>query len=334
MKSIIVILLIGLALVVFIQYETYSQTDNPRAKIGNGIYVSPDVSTRTGLLYISHITLDYVSVLDPESNQLIGKIKAGEGPCSIELSSDKGYIGNFWSNDITVFNKKTGNTIATIPAGGHPTHLVLTADSLYLLIGHESADGLWIMDIHTNKIVNKLAEGIGILCRHEKEKIVYQSQISTPFVFVIDPERQMIVKKIDVGGRPLELAFTPNQKYLYVANFDLSELEKIDIKTNSVVARISQITNARGIAITHDGRLAYVTNVKSATVMVVDLASAAIVKVIKVGRMPTSVAFRTDGKYAYVSCQGNASISVIDTKTQEVDQSIAVGDNPIMVQVK
>ena len=163
---------------------------------------------------------------------------------------------------------------------------------------------------------------------------IYQSQIFVPYVFVIDPGAQTVTKRINVGGRPLDLALTPDRRYLYIANYDLNELEKIDTETDSVVERIPHVPNARGIAITRDGRFAFVTNVLPSTVTVVDLASAAIVKVIPVGTMPTSVAFRADGKCAYVTCQGSASLFVIDTQTQEIVRSIVVDSNPIQVQVK
>jgi YVTN family beta-propeller protein len=291
---------------------------------------------RSGLVYISHITLDYVSVLDPETNRLVGRIKSGMGACCVDLLSaaDRGYIANYKSNDVTVFDKKTGKTIATVSAGEHPSHLSLTGDSKYLLIGHESNDGLWFLNTRTNQITKKIPEGTGILRRHDNGKKIYQSQIFIPYVFVIDPETQTIAKRINVGGRPLDLAFTPDQRHLYIANYDLNELEKIDTETDSVVARIPHLSNARGIAITRDARFAFVTNVVSSTVTVVDLASSEIVKVIPVGSMPTAVAFRTDGKYAYVSCQGSASVFVIDTQTQEIVRSIVVDSNPIQVQVK
>jgi YVTN family beta-propeller protein len=318
----------------FGQDEVFPQTTN--LKNNDSVLYSIDVSTRPGLIYIGHIILDYVTVLDPGNNHVIGRIKSGNGPCCVELSSgnDNGYIANFKSNDVTVFEKKTGNTIATIPAGDHPSYLVLTDDSRYLLIGHESTDGLWFMDTRTNQIIKKLTQGTGYLCKDTKGKKIYQSQIFTPFVFVIDPETQAIVKQIDVGGRPLGLALTPDQKYIFIANVKYDELDKIDTQTDSLVARIPHVDNARGIAIAPDGRFAFVTNVISSTVTVVDLASAAVVKVIPVGTMPTSVVFRADGKYAYVSCQGNASIFVIDAQTQEIVQSIVVGSNPIDVQTK
>ncbi len=336
MKPKIILLLSAITIMCLSQFDARSQTKTALRKMEDSSSVTPADSMRYGMVYVSHISLDHVSVLDPENNRIVRKIKSGMGPCCVELSSqlDHGYIGNYKSNDVTVFGTKTGKTIAIVPAGDHPSHLLLTADARYLLIGHESNDGLWFLDTRTNQVVKKLGEGTGSLCRPEKGNKIYQSQIFTPFVYVIDPETQTVEKRIEVGGRPLDIAFSPDQKYLYVANADLNEVEQIDTQSDSVVARIHDVNVARGIAVTPDGKFVYVTNVQLSTVTIIDVASAAIVKTIPVGTMPTSIAMVPDGRYAYVSCQGNASIFVIDTKTQEIVKSILVDSNPITVQVR
>jgi YVTN family beta-propeller protein len=286
-------------------------------------------------LYVSHISLDRVTIIDPGTNQIVGQIRGGKGPCNVEVSpqSSYGYIANFQSNDVTVFDKKTGATVSTVPAGEHPTSLILTLDAKLLLIGHQSNDGLWFLDTGKNQIIKKLNAGTGTFCRLESGKI-YQNQIFIPYVFVVDPRQMSLSKNIDVGGRPLNIALSPDQKSLYIANYDLNEIEQIDAQTDSVVSRIPRVNNARGIAITPDGRFAYVTNVLFSTVTVVNLQSSTIVKAIPVGKMPTSVAMGSDGKFAYVSCQGQPSVDVLDTQTQELVKSIPVDNNPIEVQLR
>lgn len=312
------------------QGDLYAQAN------ANNSLLSPADSIHNCMVYVSHASLDYVSVLDPATNRVVRKIKAGKGTVGVELSPqlDHGYVANFNSNDVTVFDAKTGDTIATVSAGEHPSMLLLTADARYLLIAHQSQDGLWFLDTHTNTVVKKLGEGTGYLCRDRLGKKIYQSQIFTPFVFVIDPETQTIQERINVGGRPLDCALTPDQRHLYVANYNLNEVEQIDTRTDSVVGRIQNVSNARGIAVTPDRKYAYVTNVQASTVTVIDLASATVVKAIPVGTMPVSIVMIPDGRHAYVACQGNASVFVIDTKTMNIIDSIVVGSNPITVQVR
>jgi YVTN family beta-propeller protein len=285
------------------------------------------------LLFVSHISENHVSLIDPATNRVIGRIKGGRGTLSVAISPllDVGYIANYSSNDITVFDQRTGKTLATVPAGENPSHLTLTPDGHTLLIGHESNDGLWCMDTRTDSIVKKLPEGTGTFCQSKTGEKIYQCQIFTPFVDVIDPATLSIVKKISVGGRPLTGAITPDGRFLYVSNFDLQGVQKIDLGSDSVVGIIPNVKNPRGIAISSDGRTAYVPDVINSRLSIIDLATSTVVKTIRVGSMPVAVTLDADGSHAYVACQSGGSISVIDTRTESQVRSISVDASPIHV---
>ena len=289
---------------------------------------------RSGLAYVCHITQSFVSVIDPQTNKLIGVIPTGNGSNEIAFSPDgkRGYISCFNANSVTVFDRKTNTTIADVPAGEHPLSLVVTPDGRYVLISHQSADNIWVLDAQSNKIIQKF-EGTGIFLTAPQGSPLYQSQIFSPFVYRIDPKNFSITKRIAVGGRPLGLAFTGDGRYAYVANYDLKEVEKIDTETDSVVARLTGIPSPRGIAVTLDGAFAYVTNVAALRVTVIDLAKQDVVKEINVGAGPTSIVISGDGRRAYVSCQGASTVAVIDLTRNEMIQSISVADNPVSVTI-
>jgi YVTN family beta-propeller protein len=285
------------------------------------------------LLFVSHIAENYVSVIDPAVNRVIARIKGGTRTLSVASSplQDVGYIANYLSNDITVFDQRTGKTLATVPGGEKPCYLTLTPDGHTLLIGHESQDGLWCMDTRTKAIVKKLPEGSGSFCQSKSGDKIYQSQIFTPFVDVIDPASLSIVKKISVGGRPMAGAITPDGRFLYISNFVLQGVQKIDLRSDSVVGMIPNVKNPRGIALSADGRTAYVPDVINSRLSIVDLTTSTVLKSVGVGSMPVAVALDPDGSHAYVACQSGASISVIDTRAGLLVHSISVGGDPIQI---
>jgi len=287
------------------------------------------------LAYVSHITQTFVSVIDTKTDSLIGIIPSGSGACCTAFSSknENGYIANFNSNDISVFNKKTNAIVATVPVGEHPSNIEIVNNGRIALITHESNDGLWIMATKNNQIINKMPEITGITLNDTLNNKIYISEIFNPYVLVYNPDNQSILKYIKVGGRPLGIELTPDGKYVYIANFDLNEVEKIDTQLDSVVNRISNVNNARGITISADGKYAYVTNVVSNTVTIIDLENDKIFKTISVGIMPTSACLNKENNCVYVSNQGDGSISVIDTKNNLVVKTIHVADNPNRVQI-
>jgi len=288
-----------------------------------------------GFVYVSHISQDFISVIDTKSDSLIGNITSGKGTDGVAFSSlsGKGYIINYNSNDITVFNKKTNKKVSTVPAGAHPSNILITPDGRFALITHESQDGLWIMSTTDNEFISKIPAISGIPVNDTFNNKIYISAIFSPFVFVLNASDLSLVKQIKTGGKPLGVAISPDGKYAYVANYELNEVEKIDTELDSVVDKIPEIKNGRGIAVSTDNRYVYVTNVNSNAVTVIDLTDNKISVVIPVGKMPTSICIDNENKCAYVSNQGSASISVIDTKTNTVIKTISVADNPIRVQI-
>ncbi len=285
------------------------------------------------LLFVSHLSEDHVTVIDPAANRVIGRIKAGKGTAAVAILpiQDRGYVANFSSNDVTVFDLRTGNTVVRVSAGEHPSQLTLTPNARYLLISHSSDDGLWFMDTRTDSIVKKLPEGTGPFCEPKAGEKIYQSQVFTPFVFTIDPATQSIEKRIPIGGRPIECAMSPDRRYLYVDNVTLSEIDRVDVATDSMIGKISGVKNPRGIVISPDGKLAYVADVIGSTLSVLDLSNSSVVKKIRVGAGPNAITMDADGRYVYVGCQRGDCVSVVDTKTGTLVRTISVDPQPVAI---
>jgi len=298
-----------------------------------GEHPNAPAAQKRPLLFVSHLSEDHVTVIDPVANRAIGRIKAGKGTAAVAISplQDRGYVANFSSNDVTVFDQRTGNTIGTVPAGEHPSQLTITPDGHTLLIAHSSDDGLWFMDTRTDSIVKKLPEGTGPFCESKAGENIYQSQVFTPFVFTIDPATQSIEKRIPVGGMPIECAVSPDRRYLYVDNVSLSEIDKVDVATDSVIGKIPNVRNPRGIMISPDGKFAYVADVIGSALSIVDLSNSSVLKKIRVGLGPNAITLDAESRYVYVGCQGGGCVSVVDTRTRTLVRTISVDPQPVAI---
>ena len=183
-------------------------------------------------------------------------------PVCIEISSknENGYIVNDRSNDISVFNKKTNEIVATIPVGKRPTSIQIIKNGQIAVIIHDSEDGLWVMSTKDNQIINKIPGIKGASFNDTLNKKIYISAVSKPYVFVFDAVNLSIIKNIKVGGVPYFIASGPDGKFIYVTNWELNEVEKIDTQLDSVVNRIPIVKYPYRIIISGDGKYAYVTN--------------------------------------------------------------------------
>ena len=280
-----------------------------------------------------HITHNFVTVIDTRDNHVLDTIQAGMGADWIAFSNSahKAYVTDFTSNDLSVINTENTNECKQVPAGMHPVCVRLTPDGKTALISHQSQDGLWFMNTEDDKVTAKIIEGTGLLYYSKSQKLYYQPAIFSPFLHIIDPVKQKIVKSVWIGGRPMSLAFTPDGRYAYIPNYDLKEVQIFDTQIDTVVKVIHDIPDPRGIAITPDGKYALVTEVTSSEVTVIGIDSNAVVKEIPVDKMPTDIKVTPDGRYAYVCNQGAASISIINIPKLEVVGHIEVADNPIAI---
>ena len=323
--SLVIGLLIILVGIIGFRFSPISKTFSSQKEIN--IY-SP------GLAFISHITHNFVTVIDLKTNKIVDTIYAEKGTDWFTLSENrkKAYIANFNSNSISIINTHDNNNV-NLKVGTNPVCICLSLDGQTALISHQSQDGLWFMNTTTHQITKKIIEGTGLLHLSKDGRKIYQAAIFQPYVHIINPFKQTIEKSIYVSGRPLNLDFTPNGKYIYVTNSDLNEVQIIDTKTDSVVNKISDIDTTRGIAISPNGKYALVTNVRSNSVTVINIKDNSVVKKISVDRMPTDIAITKDGKSAYITNQGSGSISIISIDKLKVVNNIEVADNPISIYI-
>ncbi|MEO8514037.1 MAG: YncE family protein [Ignavibacteria bacterium] len=287
--------------------------------------------SQPGLIYVSHISNNFVSVFDPAEMKLVGKVPCGSGADISIVSGDrtKGYIANFHSNDVTVYDTKTNKTLATVKSSEHPSALLEIPEQKKILITHQSSSGINVLNTEDNSITS-----MGEICTgymyylNEKGKI-YVPQIFTPYIFILDPVTFHITKRIETPGRPMAMAFTSDNKFGYLANFDSAEVVKIDINKDSVILKIKNIPSPRGITVTPDNKYVLVTNVVDNTLSIIDINSDSLIKTLYGLRMPTWVITTKDGKYAVVSNQGANSLAIVDLSQLEIIKSIPTAENPI-----
>ena len=149
-------------------------------------------------------------------------------------------------------------------------------------------------------------------------------------------------------GSPVEGAFSPDGKYLYVTNYamygngfgeegtdvcspasdiDPSFAYRINLTTFAIDAIYPVGSVPKGIAISPDNKYLLVANWCSYTVDVISIASQRRVKVLKLGAYPRGIVVSSDSKRAYVAEMGGISVHEINLATF-TQKKIPVGLNP------
>jgi YVTN family beta-propeller protein len=143
-------------------------------------------------------------------------------------------------------------------------------------------------------------------------------------------------------GSPVEAAFTPDGRFVYVSNYkifgegfnpvaddecnrgnwDDSFVYKIDVQTFEIVAVVPTGAVPKFLAVTPDGSKLVVSNWCGFDVSIIDTATDTEVRRIDVGRHPRGVAIRSDSQVAYVTVMGEHRIDVIDLNSYNVVNAV------------
>jgi len=136
------------------------------------------------------------------------------------------------------------------------------------------------------------------------------------------PQQSSIVKERYLS--PMEIAFSPDGRLLYVVCQDSDEVRVVDAQSSKVVATIPVGHVPRGIALSPDGSRLYITNAWSDTVSVIDTSRREVVQTLPTGFEPSGVVIDRAGETLYVANRLSNDISVIHLKTgQEIKRLLA-----------
>ncbi|MBC7462998.1 MAG: YncE family protein [Actinobacteria bacterium] len=149
-------------------------------------------------------------------------------------------------------------------------------------------------------------------------------------------------------GAPVEGAFSPDEKYLYVtnyamygkgfnreghdtcspaSNFDKSYLYRINLDKYVIDAVYQVGVVPKVVEVTPDNKYVLVTNWCSYDLKVISVATQKVVKTIKIGAYPRGITVSSDAKTAYVAQMGGSSIHRINL-TNLSTSTIYIGSNP------
>ncbi len=124
---------------------------------------------------------------------------------------------------------------------------------------------------------------------------------------------------------PIEMAFSPDGRVIYVVCQDSDEVRVVDAKSNRVVGRVSVGRMPRGLAVSADGKELYVTNAWSDTVSVIDAANLTVSRTLPTGFEPAGVVVDRSGQTLYVANRLSSDISVIDLAAGKETKRLLAG---------
>ena len=237
--------------------------------------------------------------------------------------------------------------ITTIEVGGSPAEMTLVNGDLYVSDPEEGR--IIIIDGKTNEVKDTIPaqKGIDILKHVEGTNKIYATVFETPVILVINIEDKKIEKTIDFPESVMTLwsksdkpygqreytnyqtsgvgmDYDPNDKMLYVSNFDGHSLEVIDTITDEYARTIKNILSPVHIIIDAQTNTMLVLQYHENQISFVDLTDDKVMKEIDTGFAPANVALDTHHRKAYVTHHASPHIAVIDIDEQTLIKKIKI----------
>ncbi|MGO8932167.1 MAG: cytochrome D1 domain-containing protein [Terracidiphilus sp.] len=203
---------------------------------------------KDGLLYVT-TELDYaVTVIDPKTLRIVGKIPTGQAESHmLALSHDgrRGYTANVAPGSVSVLDLKARKTFAVVPVSGSVQRIAISND----------------------------------------DRWVFTADQTTPRMAVIDTAREKVAKWIKIDGLGYGSAPTKDGRWLLVALPDENKVDVIDLRTMTLARAVDVGKGPQEVLVRPDGKAAYVSCDGSNEVAEIDLATWTVKRTIKTGNV-------------------------------------------------
>jgi DNA-binding beta-propeller fold protein YncE len=134
------------------------------------------------------------------------------------------------------------------------------------------------------------------------------------------------VAEFDLPGPPGKrfdyLTITPDDHYLLSAHLAAGQMYVIDLRTNKVVATITNTPGAEGVEYVPELKKAYTSNAGDNTIGVVDLRQMKVIKKIHTEAEPDGSADAAPFHKLYVSDERGKAQAIVDVRTDEIVKTL------------
>lgn len=325
---------------------------------GTQVKILINPTPRKAMVYVTNREDDTVSVIDPDTNQVIDTVGVGHKPHGITLTpdSEEAYVVN--RNDDNVSIIKTGTTagsnteILRIPVGQKPEGVRaanIPTKGTKVFVANRNDDTISVIDadplspffhtvISTVSLPKPKSEKPIAIAFSPDGAFAYVAAEESNRLFVVNAKLAIedpanaVLTSVSVGKKPVALDVSSDGKIIYVANRGDSTVSKLSTQTPStpasphVIATIKVAQHPEGVAALPDGRL-YVTSREADRVSVIDTTGTVITS-ISAGKHPLGIGIHPGGGFTYAAEEGDDSVAVIDTSSNSVVAIIPVGKHP------
>ena len=271
-------------------------------------------------VYVTNETSGDLSIIDPPTRQVVGRVPLGKRPRGIVASPDNRllYIALSGSpisppgvdestlppadkaaDGIAVFDVASGKVLRVLRGISDPEQVALSPDGVTVYVASEDTGRVMFMDakqggIRKTMVVGGEPEG---LASSPDGALVYATSEEDSTIAVIDAKEGTVRTRVPVGKRPRNIVFAPAGDRAFVPGENDASVVTIDVPTSKVVQRVilaGENPRPMGIAVTPGGDTLFVTTGRGGRLVKLAAANLKVTGETAVGERPWGVALSPD----------------------------------------
>ncbi|MFC9813129.1 YncE family protein [Streptomyces virginiae] len=299
--------------------------------------LSPVVKDFPSRVYVPNTNSNTVSVIDPETYQVIDTIPVGVQPQHVVPSWDLKtlWVNNNRGHTLTPINPATGE--AGKPVEVHdPYNLYFTPNGKYAIVMASLDKELVFRDPHTMdrvKTVPVTCFGVNHADFSADGRYFIVSCEFSGELLKVDTERMEVVGQQKLpfeGAMPQDVKVSPDGKTFYVADMMAHGMWVLSGDTFETPKLLPTGKGCHGLYVSRDSKEMYVSNRGEGTISVYDFPQKKLTKkwTLPDGGSPDMGGVSADGKVLWLSGRYNSEVYAVDTTTGKQLARIPVGGGP------
>jgi DNA-binding beta-propeller fold protein YncE len=281
-----------------------------------------------------------LSIVDPATLKIVGRIPAGPDPHEVVASTDgkTAYVSNYGGgtyNTLTAIDLVAQKSLGTIDLGAlrgpHGLHFVggkvwFTSEVAKAVGSYDPATKTidWITGTGQN--------GTHMIYVFPDLSRVVTTNLGSGTVTFIEkrsgPRPDWDATTVPAGGRAEGFDVSPDGKQVWAANAQDGTISIIDVASKSVTSLAANVRGANRLKFTPDGKLVLVSTLGAPDLTIIRASDRSEVKRIPVGRGAAGIQIQPDGMRAFIACSPDDYVAVVDLKSFAVVGRIDAGKNP------
>jgi YVTN family beta-propeller protein len=177
---------------------------------------------KDGLLYVTTELDKSVTIIDPQTQKIVGTVPTGQPEShmlTISRDGRYGYTANVGPGTVSVLDLAARKTIAVISVAAHVQRVSISPDGHWVFTSDTQKPRLAVIDAVTNKIdrwITLPATGYGTASTPDGKWLLV-AMPSANSVAVVDVASLKVVKTISVPPSPQEVLIRPDGQVAYVS---------------------------------------------------------------------------------------------------------------------